>query len=89
VVHPLRELLNRLRWDDRVEEAEVTLTLRVRHGEVEAAEEVAFSAVDEILAGGVTLAGGMFIPYHRVLCAERNGVALWQVRARNGAGNES
>jgi uncharacterized protein (UPF0248 family) len=87
-LHELRRELNRLRWDERDEPAGAILVLRVRHGDVEAAEEVPFTAVVKILPTGVTLAGGTFIPYHRVVKVTRGGALLWQERARRGAQNE-
>ncbi|MFH1175960.1 MAG: RNA repair domain-containing protein [Acidobacteriota bacterium] len=86
--HKLRRILNRLRWDERDGPPSAVLVLRVRHGDAEAAEEVPFSAVVEILPAGVTLAGGIFIPYHRVVRATRGGELLWQQRGGKGAQDE-
>ena len=86
--HELRQILNRLRWNERDGPPTAVLVLRVRHGDVEAVEEVRFSTVLEILPAGVTLAGGTFIPYHRVVRAVRGGEVLWQERARKGVQNE-
>jgi uncharacterized protein (UPF0248 family) len=76
-VGTVRELLNRLRWDARAGRAGVVLAVRSREGGVERLEEVDFDAVVDILPGGVTLADGAFLPYHRLVTVRRGGEVLW------------
>ena len=70
-------MLNRLHWDQRGESDAVVLGVRVREGEVESIEEVNFVSVIEILPGGVTVAGGTFHPYHRLVSVKRGEEVLW------------
>ena len=76
----LRGLLNRLRWDAASREGDVILTMRVRRSGEETREEVAFTAVAEILPAGVNLADGTFLPYHRIVAVRRAGEVLWLSR---------
>jgi uncharacterized protein (UPF0248 family) len=78
----LRELLNRLRWDRNAGSEGVVLTVRSREGSVEKVEELAFDSVVAILAGGVTVADGTFLPYHRVVSVRRGEEALWKSGGR-------
>jgi uncharacterized protein (UPF0248 family) len=78
----LRELLNRLRWDRNAESEGVVLAVRSRDGSVEKVEELAFDSVIAILAGGVTVADGTFLPYHRVVSVRRGGEVLWKSGGR-------
>ena len=73
----VREVLNRLRWDPRGEPATVVLAVRVREGAVESIEEIQFASVSEILAGGVTVADGTFVHYHRLVSVKRGEEVLW------------
>jgi uncharacterized protein (UPF0248 family) len=73
----VREVLNRLRWDARTEPRGVVVLVRSRKGGVEGVEQVAFSAIVDILAGGVTVADGTFLPYHRVVAVQRGEEILW------------
>jgi uncharacterized protein (UPF0248 family) len=78
----VREVLNRLRWDARTEHRGVVVMVRSRNGGVERVERVAFSAIVDILAGGVTVADGTFLPYHRVVAVRRGGEMLWPSEER-------
>jgi uncharacterized protein (UPF0248 family) len=81
-VRTLRELLNRLRWDANAASEAVVLTMRSREGGVEKLEETVFDSVAAILPGGVTLADGTFVPYHRVVSVRRGGEVLWKSGGR-------
>ncbi len=83
----MRELLNRLRWDAQAGAAIVELGYAVRGEEGERVESVRFTEVVEILAAGVTLSGGTFIPYHRLRFIRQGGALLWRARER-GVGDE-
>lgn len=74
----VREVLNRLRWDPRGGPEVVVLAVRVREGGTENIEEIEFASVLEILPGGVTVADGTFLPYHRVVTVRRGGEVLWR-----------
>jgi uncharacterized protein (UPF0248 family) len=83
----VRELLNRLRWDAQAEAAAVELGVLVRGEDGERVEVVRFAEVAEILAEGVTLSGGTYIPYHRLRFVRQGGTPLWRARERR-AGDE-
>jgi uncharacterized protein (UPF0248 family) len=55
----------------------VVLAVRVREGGAETLEEIGFASVSEILAGGVTVADGTFVPYHRLVSVKRGEEVLW------------
>ena len=74
----VREVLNRLRWDPRGGPEAVVLAVRVRMGGTESIEEIEFTSVLEILPGGVTVADGTFLPYHRVVTVRRGEEVLWR-----------
>ena len=78
----LRETLNRLRWDVAADHEGVVLAVRTREGGVETVEPVAFVGIAEILPGGVTLADGTFVPYHRVVTVRRGDETLWRARGK-------
>jgi uncharacterized protein (UPF0248 family) len=80
-VRTVRDLLNELRWDARAATDEVVVAFRTREGGAEGVEEVAFRAIAEILAGGVTVEGGTFLPYHRFVAVRRGREVLWQSRS--------
>jgi uncharacterized protein (UPF0248 family) len=75
---PLREVLNRLRWDAGEAAAGAWLAYRLRAGGEERDVEVSFTAVVAILPLGLTLADGTFLPYHRIVAVRRGGEVLWQ-----------
>lgn len=79
--NPLRDLLNQLRWDPAADEADTVLAVEVRADGRATVEEVAFTRIEEILAGGVTLRDGTFLPYHRVVTVTRRGERLWRREA--------
>ena len=74
----VREVLNRLRWDPRGGPEVVVLAVRVREGGTESIEEIEFASVVEILPGGVTVADGTFLPYHRVVTVRCGREVLWR-----------
>lgn len=74
----VRDVLNRLRWDQRGESDAIVLGVRVREGAVESIKEVNFVSVIEILPKGVTVADGTFLPYHRLVLVKRGEEVLWQ-----------
>ncbi len=74
----VRDVLNRLRWNQRGESGAVVLGVRVREGETESIEEINFASVIEILPRGVTVADGTFLPYHRLVSVRRGEEVLWQ-----------
>ncbi len=74
----MRELLNRLRWDPGAGPERVVLEVRVRESGEERIEEMRFEDVAQILPTGVTVAGGTFLPYHRVMAVRRKGEVLWR-----------
>ncbi len=76
-VASLRDVLNRLRWDPHAAAASVFVEVLVREGDREGVCEVRFADVTEILPGGVTVADGTFLPYHRVVRVRRDGEVLW------------
>lgn len=80
VSNALRDLLNRLRWDAREQGSTVVLAVRVRRRGVEQVEEHEFSAVTEVAAGGVILADGTFLPFHRVVGVSLDGRVVWPQR---------
>jgi uncharacterized protein (UPF0248 family) len=77
-VQALREVLNHLRWDPRGGPEAVVLSVRVRDGGVASIEEIEFASVLEILPGGVTVADGTFLPYHRIVAVRRGEEVLWR-----------
>lgn len=79
---PLREVLNRLRWDAGATAAGTGLAYRVRAGGEEREEEVPFTAVVAILPLGLTLADGTFLPYHRIVAVRRGEEVLWRSKRR-------
>ena len=82
----LRELLNRLRWDTTQQPGQVELTVLSRmDGEV-ALEQVGFAAVSEVLPAGVLLTSGTFLPYHRFVRVQVDGVAVWRAQDRSEHG---
>jgi uncharacterized protein (UPF0248 family) len=76
-VATLRETLNRVRWAG-AKAGRVVIDLRVRRGKDERIEEVDFASVTEILPGGVAVADGTFLPYHRVVAVRRGEEVLWR-----------
>jgi uncharacterized protein (UPF0248 family) len=78
----LREVLNRLRWHPNAGSEAVVLMVRSREGGAEKVEEIAFDSVVEILPGGVTVADGTFLPYHRVVLVRSDGEVLWRSGGR-------
>ena len=73
----LRELLNRLRWDAGSRPEGVVLEVRDRRDGEERIEPVPFAAVTEVLPAGIIAAGGVFLPYHRIVRVRRGGELLW------------
>ena len=82
----LRELLNRLRWHRDIEPAAVELVVWSRESGQATEQVVSFSAVTEILAAGVLLANGTFLPYHRVAAVRAGQDQLWCARQRSWHG---
>ena len=78
----MRNLLNRLRWDPRAGPETVVMEIRVREAGEERLRELPFGEVSEILPGGVTVADGTFLPYHRIVAVRAGGEVLW----RSGGG---
>ncbi len=74
----VRELLNRLRWDPQAVPHAVVLMVRSRESGVERLREIDFGAVVEILPGGVMVADGTFLPYHRVVTVRRGEEVVWR-----------
>jgi len=77
-VGTVREVLNRVRWDRRGARGAVVLTVLAREGGVERSHEVEFASIVAILPGGVTVADGTFLPYHRLVSVRRGEEVLWQ-----------
>ncbi|HVN76974.1 MAG TPA: DUF504 domain-containing protein [Thermoanaerobaculaceae bacterium] len=73
----LRDLLNRLRWDAAAERGDVVVEVRTREGCVDRLEEIEFDSVVSILPHGVEVAGGTYLPYHRVAGVRRGAEILW------------
>ena len=73
----MRDVLNRLRWDAAVERHGVVIEVRTRAEGVERIEAVAFERVTGIVPGGVELADGTYLPYHRVVRVRRGSEVLW------------
>ncbi len=73
----VRELLNRLRWDVGSRPAGVVIEVRDRRDGEETIEPVPFAAVSEVLPAGVVAAGGVFLPYHRIVRVRRGDEVLW------------
>ncbi len=73
----MREVLNRARWDRCRAPGAVVLTVLARDGGVERSHEVDFASVVDILPGGVTVADGTFLPYHRIVAVRRGEELLW------------
>ena len=80
----MRELLNRLRWDEGEDAAAVEIAFVARGGAGERLETVRFAAVGEILPTGLTLSGDVFIPYHRIRGVRRGDETLWRAREKRG-----
>jgi uncharacterized protein (UPF0248 family) len=79
--NPLRDFLNRIRWDPATEAEEVVLAVELRAEGRPSVEEVPFARIGEILPGGVELRDGTFLPYHRVVSVQRRGEWLWRREA--------
>ena len=73
----LRDVLNRLRWDAEAERTGVVIEVRTREGAVERLQPIEFESVIEILPRGVAVAGGTYLPYHRVVRVRRGSLVLW------------
>ncbi len=76
-VNALREMLNRVRWHAGERNAAVTLSVRVRRRGVELVEQYDFAEVADVLAGGVTMHDGTFLPFHRIVEVLLNGCSVW------------
>jgi len=74
----LREVLNRLRWDPASTGAGVVLRYTSRIAGEARELEIGFSQVAEVLAEGVVLANGTFLPYHRLVAVMRGNETLWR-----------
>ncbi|MEP0775652.1 MAG: DUF504 domain-containing protein [Acidobacteriota bacterium] len=83
VGNPLRDLLNRLRWDAGQQTSSVVVSVRVRREGGERVEELSFTSVMEVGSRGVTLRDGTFLPFHRVVAVIAGGRRLW---SRGGDG---
>ncbi len=79
---PLREVLNRLRWNAGEMAGGAVITYREREGGDKRDGQVAFAEVAEILPRGVNLADGTYLPYHRVVAVRRGTEVLWHSRRR-------
>lgn len=75
--NPLRDLLNRLRWDAGQQTSSVVVSVRVRREGGERVEELSFASVAEVGARGVTLQDGTFVPFHRVAAVSAGQRRLW------------
>jgi uncharacterized protein (UPF0248 family) len=84
----LRDVLNRLRWDGSIIAAGAVIEFVTRGESGEHIEVAPLEQVTHVTAAGVTLAGGTFIPYHRVRHVRRGGEELWRAREKRG-GDES
>ena len=73
----MRDVLNRLRWDAAAERRGVVIEVRTRAVGVERIAAVAFDGVAGIVPGGVELADGTYLPYHRVVRVRRGSEVLW------------
>ncbi len=73
----VREVLNRLRWDAGADPRGVVIEVRTREEGEERVEPVVFESVAEILAQGIEVAGGTYLPYHRVVRVRRGTEILW------------
>jgi uncharacterized protein (UPF0248 family) len=78
----LRDLLNRLRWDQAAGGRAVRFDVRERSEAGESVRALSFTALAEILPRGVTLADGTYIPYHRILTVRRGDEVLWRASGR-------
>ena len=76
-MNAVREVLNRLRWDEAAERADVVVEVRTRESGAERVAAVPYDALVEILPNGVTLAGETFLPYHRFVRVRRGAEVLW------------
>jgi uncharacterized protein (UPF0248 family) len=76
-VSTIRELLNRLRWDDTAQQRGAVIEVRTREHGGERVTVIAFESLVEILPQGVTVAGGTFLPYHRFVRVLRGAEVLW------------
>ncbi len=74
----LRALLNELKWSGQPQAASVVLERRVRERGAERIADLPFHEVVEILAEGVVVADGTFLPYHRMVRVRRGDEVLWQ-----------
>lgn len=74
----VRATLNRLRWDKQPAGDEVVLEFRERIEGVERAAEVRFAVVESIIALGINLADGTFLPYHRIVAVRQGARVLWR-----------
>jgi uncharacterized protein (UPF0248 family) len=77
VERTLRELLNRLRWDAGRKPSALRLNILEREGPHETLRPVEFGDVTSVLPGGVELADGTFIPYHRIREVWQSGEMVW------------
>ena len=83
----LRDVLNRLRWDGSTTAAGTVIGFVTRGENGEQVEMARLEQIADITATGVTLAGGTFIPYHRIRTVRRGREELWRAREKRG-GNE-
>ena len=75
--NPLRELLNRLRWEKGEPCHAVSLVVRVRRGGIEVEESLNFSDLRAVTASGVIAQDQTFLPFHRIVGVWRGGRRLW------------
>ncbi len=78
----LRDLLNRLRWNQATGGEGTVVEARERGQAGEVVRRLPFATLAEIGPRGVTLADGTFIPYHRVLSVRRGDEVLWRASRR-------
>lgn len=80
----LRELVNRLRWDGGTTPEGVVIGFLTRTESGEHVEVAILEQITHVTATGVTLAGGTFIPYHRIRIVRRDHETLWRAREKRG-----
>lgn len=83
VGNPLRDLLNRLRWDGGQQTSSVVVSVRVRREGGERVEELSFASVAEVGARGMTLRDGTFLPFHRVVAVSAGRRRLWPLEGES------
>jgi uncharacterized protein (UPF0248 family) len=75
----LKDLLNKIKWDQKEEKEKYFLTYRDNLAE-KGFIKIPFTEIIEIQPKGISVIGVDFIPFHRILKIEKEYQVIWQKR---------